>query len=191
MVCSLIKPEIDESARFSYVSKFWQRLAGGKRITYDNTVFLSERNTADTNYSLAYLMKSKNAFPKGVDIKKVLEFYFQICSLQCNTNTMSIIAATLANGGVNPLTNERVLETNTVKDVLSIMNSCGMYDYSGEFAFNVGLPAKSGVSGAIMIIVPGVMGICTYAPPLDKYGNSSKGVQFCQLISKHYDLNYF
>jgi glutaminase len=131
MICSLIHPEMEESARFSYITKFWSRLAGGKRITYDNTIFLSERNTADTNHALAYLMKSKKAFPEGVDIKKVLEFYFQICSLQCNTDTMSIIAATLANGGVCPLTNERVLSTKTVQDVLSIMNSCGMYDYSG------------------------------------------------------------
>jgi glutaminase len=152
---------------------------------------LSERNTADTNHALAYLMKSAGAFPKGVDIKKVLEFYFQNCSLQCNTDAMSIIAATLANGGVCPLTNERVLQTKTVKDVLSIMNSCGMYDYSGEFAFRVGLPAKSGVSGAIMIIVPGVMGICTLSPKLDIYGNSSKGVQFCQSISEKYALHYF
>ena len=80
---------------------------------------------------------------------------------------MSVIAATFANGGVNPLTNERILSANTVKDVLSMMNSCGLYDYSGEFAFKVGVPAKSGVSGAIMSIVPGVMGFCTYAPPLD------------------------
>lgn len=191
MTCSLIKPEMEESARFTYVKNFWEKLAGGKRITYDNTIFLSERNTADTNHALAYLMKSRGAFPKGVDIKKVLEFYFQCCSLQCNSDVMSIIASTLANGGVNPLTNERVLETNTVKDVLSIMSSCGMYDYSGEFAFNVGLPAKSGVSGAVMIVCPGKMGICTYGPRLDKFGNSAKGVQFCKLISKSYDLHYF
>ena len=81
MTCSLIKPEMEESQRFSFVTKFWERMAGGKKITYDNTIFLSERNTADTNHALAYLMKSNNAFPKGVDIKSVLEFYFQCCSL--------------------------------------------------------------------------------------------------------------
>jgi glutaminase len=81
MVCSLIKPEMDESERFSYITDFWSKLSGGKRITYDNTIFLSERNTADTNHALAYLMLSKKGFPEKVDIKKVLEFYFQCCSL--------------------------------------------------------------------------------------------------------------
>ena len=81
MVCSLIGKEMEESARFSYCVDMWTRMAGGKRITYDNTVFLSERNTADTNYALAYLMKSTAAFPEGVDLKEVLELYFQCCSL--------------------------------------------------------------------------------------------------------------
>ena len=89
---------------------------------------------------------------------------------------MSIIAATLANGGINPLTGKRIFHSETVKECLSVMNSCGMYDYSGKFAFSVGLPAKSGVAGAIMTIVPGLMGVCTYSPPLDKYGNSHRGV---------------
>lgn len=191
MTCSLIKPEFEESARFSYVQNFWNRLSGGMGVSYDNTIFLSERNTADTNYALAYLMKSKNAFPEGTNLKSVLEFYFQNCSLQVNTRSMSVIAATLANGGINPLTNDRVVSSKTVRDVLSIMNSCGMYDYSGEFAFKVGVPAKSGVSGAIMTIVPGVMGFCFYSPPLDFYGNSTRGVQFCQALSDKYDMHYF
>ena len=78
-----------------------------------------------------------------------------------------------------------------MKKCLSVMNSCGMYDYSGKFAFQVGLPAKSGVAGGIMIIVPGLMGIATYAPPLDKYGNSAKGVQFATEISDRYGLHFF
>lgn len=106
-----------------------------------------------------------------------------LCSLEADAERMSVIAATLANGGTNPLTGEQVFQSETVKNVLSVMNSCGMYDYSGKFAFEVGLPAKSGVAGAIMLIVPGLMGVCTYAPPLDKYGNSAKGVQFSTELS--------
>jgi|TARA_B110000285_G_scaffold174973_1_gene196229 glutaminase len=138
-------------------------------------------------------MKSTGCFPDNdkINLKEVLEFYFQCCSLQADTDIMSVVAATLANGGICPLTGDRVLETDTVKEVLSIMNGCGMYDYSGEFAFKVGLPAKSGVSGAILIIVPGIMGICTFAPPLDKFGNSAKGVRFCSTISEKYSLHYF
>jgi glutaminase len=111
MMASLIRPDLQESNRFSYVTKFWQKLAGGKRITYDNTIFLSERNTADTNYALAYLMKSKGAFPGNskIDLKETLEFYFQCCSLQADCDFMSVVAGTLANGGICPLTGEKVL----------------------------------------------------------------------------------
>jgi glutaminase len=136
-------------------------------------------------------MKSRGSFPEGIKLNDVLEFYFQCCSLQLDADSMAIIAGTLANGGICPMTGERILSTGTVKEVLSIMNSCGMYDYSGEFAFKVGLPAKSGVSGGIMLIVPGLMGICTYSPPLDQYGNSAKGVQFCQEISQHFGFHCF
>ena len=95
-------------------------------------MYLSEQLTADTKSSQAYLMKSKNAFPPGgKDIKKTLEFYFNISALMCDTDTMSVIAATLANGGVNPFTGERVLKSETVEQVLSVMSSCGMQDYSG------------------------------------------------------------
>ena len=105
MVASLIKPELEDSGRFSYVMGVWDKLAV-ERVTYDNTVFLSERNTADTNFALAYLMKSKGAFEPGVDIRRSLEFYFQCCSIECNSSKMANVAATLANGGTNPLTGE-------------------------------------------------------------------------------------
>lgn len=87
----------------------------------------------------------------------------------------SIIAATLANGGTNPLTKDRIFDPNHVRDCLSIMMCCGMYDYSGEWMFKVGVPAKSGVSGLILMVIPNLCGIAIYSPPLDSIGNSVRG----------------
>lgn len=110
--------------------------------------------------------------------------------MEANCEIMSIMAATLANGGICPITDEKVLRPDSVRNVLSLMHSCGMYDYSGQFAFKVGLPAKSGVSGAMLIVVPNVMGICTWSPPLDPLGNSCRGLQFCdvRVLLKLFDV---
>ncbi len=89
--------------------------------------------------------------------------------------------ATLANGGICPITEEKVLRPEVVRDVLSLMHSCGMYDYSGQFAFKVGVPAKSGVSGGMLVVIPNVMGIFVWSPPLDPLGNTCRGVQFCEV----------
>jgi glutaminase len=137
---------------------------------------LSERLNNDINIALAYLMKSKNAFPEDTDIDDVVEYYTQCCSMESDSNTLSIIAATLANGGICPLNGERVLSSCTVKNCLSLMNCCGMNDYSGQFAYQVGLPAKSGISGGIMLVIPGKIGIVAYSPLLDKNGNTERGV---------------
>lgn len=99
------------------------------------------------------------------------------------------MASTLANGGVCPLTNEKVFSTETCRDVLSLMHSCGLYDYSGKFAFKVGLPCKSGVSGVVMLIIPNLAGICCYSPKLDKHGNSVRGIQFCEELLKVYAIH--
>ena len=101
--------------------------------------------------------------------------------MECNCEAMSVMAATLANGGICPVSGEKVLKSDSVRDVLSLMHSCGMYDYSGQFAFKVGLPAKSGVSGAIMLVVPNVCGMAVWSPPLDVLGNTVKGVALCQV----------
>ena len=100
----------------------------------------------------------------------------------------SIIAATLANGGTCPITNEEVMKPDSVRNVLSLMLSCGLYNYSGDFAFTVGLPGKSGVSGALIVVVPKVMGICLWSPPLDEMGNSVRGVKFCEDFVKLYNF---
>ena len=103
----------------------------------------------------------------------------------------AIISGTLANGGTCPVTNEEVFSNNSVKDCLTLMYGCGMYDYSGEFSFEIGLPAKSGVSGCILLVVPNMMGICIWSPPLDEQGNSFRGIEFCKRLNKEMDLHIF
>lgn len=105
--------------------------------------------------------------------------------MEATCESLSIIASTLANGGICPLTEEKVLKTESVRDVLSLMHSCGMYDYSGQFAFKVGLPTKSGVCGGMLLVIPNVMGIFTWSPALDSLGNSVRGVQFCEVSCWH------
>jgi len=120
-------------------------------------VYLSEKATADSNFCLGHMMKEAGAFEKHVDLAKALELYFMFCSIELNAHQMATLSATLANAGICPLTEEPVLKPPTVRNCLSLMASCGLYDFSGEFAFNMGFPAKSGVSGALMIVIPNLM----------------------------------
>ena len=179
-VTSLIKTDEDIADRFDYVFNEFRDIAGGEYVGFSNSVFLSERQTADRNFALAYYMQENKVFPRNSRLHDTLDLYFQFCSIDVTTESCSVMAATLANSGICPLTGERVLSVDAVRNTLSLMHSCGMYDYSGQFAFKVGLPAKSGVSGAIILVVPNVMGICLYSPLLDDFGNSVRGIQFCE-----------
>ena len=101
------------------------------------------------------------------------------------------MAAPLAAGGACPITGEKVLDDSAVRNILSLMYSCGMYNYSGQFAFQVGLPAKSGVSGVVIVVVPRVAGFATWSPPLDNIGNSVRGVRFCVELINLYNFHTF
>uniref|UniRef100_A0A667XZM9 glutaminase n=1 Tax=Myripristis murdjan TaxID=586833 RepID=A0A667XZM9_9TELE len=158
-----------------YVHRFIGKEPSGLR--FNN--FQSERESGDRNFAIGYYLKEKKCFPEGTDMTSILDFYFQLCSIEVTCESASVMAATLANGGFCPITGERVLSPEAVRNTLSLMHSCGMYDFSGQFAFHVGLPAKSGVAGGILLVVPNVMGIMCWSPPLDKLGNSVRGIQFC------------
>lgn len=191
MSCALIRPDLDISDRFDYVLDVWQKLAGGYRPGFNNAVYLSEKQTADRNFALGYFMREKKAFPENTDLHEILEFYFQCCSIEITCNTHANIAATLANAGVCPTTGERVISPQTAKNCLSLMYSCGMYDFSGEFAFTVGVPAKSGVSGALVVVIPGIMGITIWSPRLDSYGNSVKGIAVCKNLVEIFNFHNY
>jgi glutaminase len=191
MTTSLIRPADDIADRFDHVATTWQRLAGCRRPGFNNAVYLSERQTADRNFALGYSMRESGAFAPGTDLQQTLEFYFQSCSIEVDAQMLAMVAASLANAGVCPLTEDPVFTPATVQSCLSLMSSCGMYDFSGEFAFTIGLPAKSGVSGALMLVIPGLMGICVWSPRLDELGNSVRGIEFCRKLVAAYNVHVF
>ena len=127
----------------------------------------------------------------GERFEEALELYFQQCSILVNARDLAMMGATLANGGVNPLTGQRAISAANVKYLLSVMLSCGMYDFAGEWAFRVGIPAKSGVGGGIVAVVPGVLGIGVYSPKLDAKGNSVRGAMTCSELSERFGLHCF
>ncbi|XP_011171015.1 glutaminase liver isoform, mitochondrial isoform X2 [Solenopsis invicta] len=195
LICSLlktlVKPEMGLAEKFDFAMNCFKKLAGGENLGFNNAVFLSEREAADRNYALGFYMREHKCYPDKTNLQEVMDFYFQCCAMEANCETMSVMAATLANGGICPITEEKVLKPDSVRDVLSLMHSCGMYDYSGQFAFKVGIPAKSGVSGSLLVVIPNVMGICTWSPPLDPLGNSCRGVQFCEELVREFNFHRY
>ncbi|QEH32001.1 Glutaminase 1 [Aquisphaera giovannonii] len=178
----------DAGERFKRLMAMFRRFTG-RDVHIDNAVFLSERTTGHRNRAIAHLMR--NFGMVGDRVEESLELYFQQCSALVTCRDLAVMGATLADGGRNPLTGETALEPSYVKDVLSIMLTCGMYDFAGEWAYRTGLPAKSGVAGGIVAVVPGVAGIGVYSPPLDAKGNSVRGIRVCQDLSQEFGLHAF
>jgi glutaminase len=152
-------------------------------------VFLSEKTTGHRNRAIAYLMLNFGMVTPRID--ETLDLYFQQCAILVNAHDLAMMAATLANGGVNPITGVRALKSEYVKDVISVMLTCGMYDYSGAWAYHIGIPAKSGVGGGITAVVPHKLGIGTFSPRLDAKGNSVRGIHACRSLSEDFSLHVF
>ena len=195
MIASLLEPDKEPSERFNLIKDSYSNIAGNLgKIGFDNSVFLSEKQHADRNMSLAYYMRENGAFNGLISPNKIqehLDLYFQCCSILINCKIGAIMCATLANGGICPITNKKIFNIDTIKDCLTLMYGCGMYDYSGQFAFEIGLPAKSGVSGCIMLVIPNKMGVCIWSPPLDEQGNSVRGIKVCEEIVEKYNYHIF
>ncbi len=167
---------------------FFSQFAG-RNLEIDEKVFESEKNTAHRNRSIAYLLRHFGIIDNRIE--ESLDLYFRQCSLLVNTRDLALMAATLANNGIHPHTKACALKEEFVGDILSLMFTCGMYDTSGKWAYSVGVPAKSGVSGAIFGVIPGVMGIAVYSPAINEHGHSVRGMKTFQDLSKELNLSIF
>nr|WP_199306551.1 glutaminase A [Anabaena sphaerica] len=161
----------------------------GRDVFVDISVFTSERSTGHRNRATAHLMLNFGMIDQNIE--EALDLYFQQCSVMVNCRDLAVMAATLANKGVNPISKEKAVDSCYIKDILSVMYTCGMYNFAGEWAYKIGIPAKSGVCGGIIAVVPGQMGIGVFSPLLDARGNSLRGVKVCEELSQRLGLHLF
>lgn len=161
----------------------------GHRLEIDERVYASEADTGHRNRAIAHLLRSMDVI--SGDPMAAVDVYFRQCSILVSARDLALLAATLANGGVQPITGERLISRAVLRRVLSVMASCGMYDGAGHWLTEVGMPAKSGVSGGILAVLPGQFGGASFAPPLNPNGNSVRGVAAFRLLSQRYGSHLF
>jgi glutaminase len=186
IACSGLIHEAKGDGAFEYIRQALGRFAG-RDLDVDEAVYASESATGDRNRAIGYLLRNADVIKDNVNA--VLEVYFRQCSVLVTARDIAIMAATLANRGVNPVTGEQVMTPYAISRTLSVMTSSGMYDYAGAWIYRVGIPAKSGVGGGILAALPGRIGLGSYSPRLDHHGNSVRGIKVCEALSAHYDLH--
>ena len=171
------------------LERILQRFASyaGRRLEVDEAICQSERATGHRNRAIAHLLRNYEILES--DPEQPLDAYFRQCSILVTARDLALMGATLANGGVNPITGIRALQSGKVPRVLSVMATCGMYDYSGNWIFQVGMPAKSGVGGGIVAVLPGQFGLAVYSPRLDARGNSARGIAVCEALSDEFGMH--
>ncbi|HSS32742.1 MAG TPA: glutaminase A [Solirubrobacterales bacterium] len=158
-----------------------------RAVEVDAEVYESERATGHRNRAIGHMLRGFGILEQDPEI--ALDLYFRQCSVAVDCRDLALMAATLANGGVNPRSGERALDRAVVDRVLSVMTTCGMYDSAGEWVVDVGMPAKSGVAGGILAVLPGQLGIAVFSPPLDPHGNSVRGIEVCRQVSEDLSLH--
>lgn len=163
--------------------------AAGRPLSMDQAVYESEHRTGHRNRAIAHLLLNFGMVHSAAE--QALDVYFRQCSILVTCRDLAMMGATLANMGGHPQTRGQAYELATVKSMMAIMFTCGMYDYSGEWAYRVGVPAKSGVSGGVMAVVNRQLGIATYSPRLDSRGNSHRGIEVCAELASSFGLHAF
>ncbi len=187
-VTSLIKGNNSQD-RFERILDLTRTISGNPQINYNKEVYRSEWETADRNRALAYFLKDIGIIKS--DVEEILDVYFKQCSIELNSKDLAQIGYFLAKQGCVIGPAHKVVCSELTRIVKTFMVTCGMYDGSGEFAIRVGIPAKSGVSGGILALVPNRMGVGVFSPALDPKGNSICGVHLLEDLSKDLDLSIF
>jgi glutaminase len=188
VVSSLISGDSPEDKK-TRILKFFRRIAGNANLDYNHAVYRSESDTGHRNRSLAYFLKENGVLTENVE--DVLDVYFHHCAVEVTCAELARMALVLASDGVDPMSGDTLIPRRFVQIAKTFMITCGMYNASGEFAIEVGLPAKSGVSGGIMTIVPGRYGIGVVGPALNRKGNSVAGVHLLKRLSSEFDWSIF
>ena len=187
-LCTLIHGDTYHD-RFSRLLDLTRKLSDNPSLEVDHAVYHSEKVTGNKNRALAYMLTAYRMISDPVE--EILDCYFRACSIAANCKDLARIAHIFANHGVHPHTGEQIFPADLAKYVNATLATCGMYDGSGEFALRVGVPAKSGVGGGIMAVVPTKMGIGIYSPALDEKGNSVAGIQLLEKLSRQLYLSIF
>lgn len=175
--------------RFTRILNFMKVLCNNSNLTLNNEIYHSESLTGNMNRSLAYYMKANHMF--NGEVEDVLDSYFKQCSINVTTNDLANLAVILANDGIAPWNNHRIVKKENATVVKSIMVTAGLYDQSGDFSSHVGVPSKSGVGGGLISAIPHKAGIGIFSPALNKEGNSVAGIKALKFLVEKLNLNIF
>jgi glutaminase len=182
----VVAPNATVEQRTKRILTTMSRLAG-RQLHVDEEVYEAELKDADRNMGIGYMLKAAGIIQ--CDPADAVKGYIRQCAINVNVRDLAMMAATLCNAGVHPVTGDHIIPQTSVRQVLSVMTTCGMYDAAGDWVSNVGIPAKSGVAGGIIGSLPGQVGIATFSPKLDERGNSVRGVAMCQQLSRDMGLH--
>jgi glutaminase len=181
-------PGQHESERWNNILTGLSRFAG-RALTLDEEVYASARATNQRNQALAQFLMSLGCL--ALDPAQAVDLYTRQCALQVTARDLAVMGATLAHGGRNPKTGERVIDEDACRHTLAVMTTAGLYETSGDWIYDVGLPGKSGIGGGIVTVSPGKGGLGTFAPPLDAAGNSVKGLRTAAFLARTLGLDLF
>lgn len=176
---------------FEVILNKLKELTGNNDLYYSEKIFQSEKSMAYANRALTYLMLSSDILPDYMDVEAVLDIYFKSCSIMINTEELARESSILSNDGLDILTGEQKMSSHDARILRTLMATCGTYDYSGEFAIRIGIPAKSGVGGGILTASKMGYGIAVYCPGLDSHGNSYSGTRMLEHLSNALELKIY